>query len=201
MGARGQRKRNRSDIVLPKTALQALKAIGADYPVMRRPSKGQPIPKGVRLMRYGKTAEERLMELAPEGSAPEKMVYGWLVKHGIPFEYQVPLLGGRVPGGAIVDFVLELRETPLIIRVMGYYHTLPAQIIRDEMQRDYLEQLGWRVEDVWDYEVNTEEKVNEKMIEVIYGFPKPVGLGGRLGTERSVCPRCGDPDCEGGDAV
>ena len=202
MGESRQRKRHRSNLVpeIPRTALQALKALGGKVPrpKLKRPSKGDPIPTRSRLTQWGKTAEEKLMELAPEGSQPERMVYGWLIRHGVPFEFQVPLMGGRVPGGAIVDFVLHLRETPLIIRIMGYWHDMPGQKTNDELQRDALEQVGWRIEDIWEYEINTEQKVRDKMVEILYGHPKPTGLGNGVKTERAVCPRCGDPDCTGG---
>ena len=199
MGTSRQRQRNRSDLVkFPKTALQAVKTLGDKEPrlKLRRPAKGAPIAPRSRLTTYGLTAEERLMLLSPdEGSKPEKMIYGWLMREGIPFEYQVPLMGGRVPGGAIVDFIISLREPPFVIRVMSYHHTLPDQKTRDDLQKDALEMLGWRVEDVWEYEVTTADKTRYKMMELLYGTPKPTGLSGTSAPEAHVCPRCGDPDC------
>src|SRR3990167_863477 len=45
----------------------------------------------------------------PRSTLPEVVVYDWLENKGIPFIYQQELFGGRqVPGGFVLDFLLEL---------------------------------------------------------------------------------------------
>jgi hypothetical protein len=145
-------------------------------PIMVRKSD---IPTGQRLREVGLTEEQRLIIRTPEGSIPERMVYGWLRRHKIPFRYQQSVMGGRVPGGAIIDFVIEQGITPIALRVMGYHwHTLPGQRYRDDIQREALENNGFRVVDAWDYEVNTYDRVNATMNEVMYGINLRNGLTG-----------------------
>jgi G:T-mismatch repair DNA endonuclease (very short patch repair protein) len=158
-------------------------------PVLRitRPKKLQWDNTGVALFRkqkYGESEQEALMALAPEdASTPEKMVYGWLVRQDIPFGFQVEVEGGRVPGGAVIDFVIYLREPELAIRVMGYWHEMLIQKVRDDLQLDSLIQLGYEVVDIWDYEVNTVDKLERKMMEVLYGIKRqPAAAGSKSST-------------------
>lgn len=192
MGQSGIRNRNRSPIK-PKSLKQAISDKIPRLKLKRHP-RGRYIPMGSRLKKYGRTPEEELMADI-EGSKPERLIYGWLKRHNIPFKYQQPLLGGRVPGGAVVDFILHLRAKPLIIRVMGYYHHDPLQAINDDLQRNALESIGWEVKDVWDYEVNTEKKVQNKMLEILFGMPEFVSVSGGPADRRTECPYCEDPFC------
>ena len=153
-----------------------------------------------RIQKYGLPQLEEYAKNSPgDASLPEKLVYAWLVKHGIPFNYQYALMGGHVPGGAIVDFVIYLRDPSVILRIMGYYwhNKSPASQINDDLQLESLEDLGYIVEDIWDYEVNTLKKLFAKMSSVIYGMPKPLGLkaAGGISYGFGVCTRCGDPAC------
>ncbi|KKM96670.1 hypothetical protein LCGC14_1175760 [marine sediment metagenome] len=176
MGTRRKRKRNRSHLTIPKNAKEALLIFASkSVPVPklgRRPPKGERIRQGTRLRQHGYTPEESLMLLAPDGSKPERIIYGWLVRHQVPFEYQVPLMGGRVPGGAIIDFKLNIRFPAILIRVQSYWHTKIGRIIKDELQLQALQNLGYDVRDVWDYEVSTEAKVHTVMTHLIYGPPR-----------------------------
>jgi len=155
--------------------------------------------KGI-VKKYGLSQLEAYARKSPtDASLPERLVHAWLTKHGIPFSYQYALLGGHVPGGAIVDFVIRLRSPFVILRIMGYYwhHKSPATQINDDLQLESLEDLGYVVEDIWDYEVNTLKKLFAKMNSVIYGMPKPSGLmaAGAVSYGFGVCTRCGDPAC------
>jgi len=81
---------------------------------------------------------------------------------------------------------------------MSYWHRMPGTQLNDELQRDALEALGFRVVDIWEYEVNSYDKVNMKMREIIYGMPKSTGLKGAgfiFEKDERICPYCGDPDC------
>jgi len=135
----------------------------------KRASKGKPAAIG-RVWKHGLTPEELLMRIAPAGTAPERMLFGWLVTHGISFTFQEPVLGGRVPGGAIIDFVIYEVEPPLAIRVQSYWHTSGESMLHDEVQAGVLMDLGFSVQDIWEFEVNTVERVNLKMRELLYGF-------------------------------
>lgn len=155
--------------------------------------------KGI-VKKYGLSRLEAYAKDSPrDASLPERLVYAWLTKHEIPFSYQYALMGGHVPGGAVVDFVIRLRQPSVILRIMGYYwhHKSPATQINDDLQLESLEDLGYVVEDIWDYEVNTLKKLFAKLNSVIYGVhqlsgvkattPVSYGLG--------ICTRCGDPAC------
>lgn len=145
---------------------------------IRKKARGDKPALGVKQIRgVGISEKDYLMSLAPErASDPEKMIYGWLVLHDFPFQFQVSLMGGFVPGGAVVDFILQVRGGPTIIRVMGYWHKSIAQKYNDDLQRQSLEELGYEVVDVWDYEVNTPEKVHWTMMGLLFGYSRPTGL-------------------------
>jgi len=66
---------------------------------------------------------QRLRDQDVVGSVPELMVYGWLERRGVPFEFQSSMFGGRqVRGGLVPDFVLNhLTEALAILRVQGEY--------------------------------------------------------------------------------
>ncbi len=130
-----------------------------------------------------------------QASLPERRVYGWLIRHRIDFEYQASLLGGRKPGGAVVDFIVALRQPPLVLRIMSYWHTSPTSKVFDDKQAQEIEDLGYQVEDVWEYELNTPDATNHTMMRILYGMPKP--SGGLVGSRPSeeVCPYCGRAGC------
>ncbi len=76
------------------------------------------------------------------GSKDEVRVYLILKKHNIPFETQVNFDGGSdVFGGQRADFVLPDRRT--IIEVLGPWHDLPGQQLRDARKWDRRRQEGW----------------------------------------------------------
>lgn len=85
-------------------------------------------------------------------TTPEKMVYMWLTKHHIMFDYQYPVAGGRQElGGSIGDFILTDLMPPLYLRVQGtYWHAKREAIARDMMEREQLVTMGYQVVDVWE---------------------------------------------------
>ena len=155
--------------------------------------------KGI-IRKYGLSRLEAYARKSPgDASLPERLVYAWLMKNEIPFSYQYALMGGHVPGGAIVDFVIRLRNPSVILRIMGYYwhHKSPATQINDDLQLESLEDLGYIVEDIWDYEVNTLKKLFAKMNSVIYGMHRFTGLKAvpAVSYGFGICTRCGDLAC------
>lgn len=84
---------------------------------------------------------------------PEVTVAEWLARFGIPFEFQVLLLGlsRKVRGSTVVDFLLA-TQPPIVIRVQGvYWHGRTAvKQLADLEQREALEEAGYVVVDVWE---------------------------------------------------
>jgi len=163
-----------------------------------RPLPRQSEARGTKLESHGLTRDEELM-LATAGiermSMPERRIYGWLVRHKIEFESQVPLMGGRRPGGAVVDFIIYTRVPPIVLRVQSYWHTDPAAKSFDDYQKQAIEDLGYQVVDVWEYELSGEEETHFTMVTILYGAPKPRGLGVGIGELELTCPYCGRPGC------
>ncbi len=195
MGKSGRSQRRRSDVKFP-TRGEAFEAYNsASSPVLKLPRRSAMgyVPKGTRLRKYSLTPEEQLMRYAPEGTAPERLVFGWLVVHQFTFTFQEAVAGGRaIPGGAVVDFVIYDKIPPIALRVMSYWHEPATQQVADAIQAEMLMEYGYRVEDVWEWEINTYEKVSGKMMEILYGTPK-FGTTGVVATYK--CPYCGDPNC------
>jgi len=137
---------------------------------------GKPMPTGKSLIiKHGETPEEALAKIAPAEakSKPERMLYGWLIKHNISFAYQTNVAGGRaVPGGAVLDFVLYERAIPIVIRIQSYWHMGAEMLLGDDIQLNMLQQMDFMVEDVWEWEISTVPKLESKMREILYGAPK-----------------------------
>jgi len=164
-------------LVFPSTRHEAIEVFRkSSIPQIRLPKtrKGLPQPAGTRLRKHGMTPEERLAQYAPASSStiPERMVFGWLKTHNFMFTFQDPVMGGRVPGGAVVDFIVYDKTPPVVIRIMSYWHKSTAVQTGDDIQMEMLISLGYQVEDVWEVEVSTVERVDEKMRQVFYGAPK-----------------------------
>ena len=79
----------------------------------------------------------------------EALVYSWLVKRNIVFDFQTSLRGGFYQlGGAVVDFLLPARR--LAWRVFGeYWHRGVEKEGRDILKREMLGELGYTVVDLW----------------------------------------------------
>lgn len=192
-------KRNKRIPSVAKTFNQALDSMGAfRIKRRRRALPKQSEARGVGLEKYGPSPDESLMASTAgivRMSMPERRVYGWLVRHKIDFESQVPLLGGRMPGGAVIDFIIAMRQPPIALRVMSYWHTSPASKSFDDYQKQAVEDEGYQIEDVWEYELSTPDETNHTMMRVLYGAPKSQGaLVGGMAIEE-ICPHCGRPGC------
>ena len=161
---------------------------------LRKGIKGRPQPTGTRLRKYGLTPEEQYMQYAPEGTKPERLVFGWLLKHKFMFDFQQPVMGGRIPGGAVVDFIIYDKQPPIALRIMSFWHESPEVKWTDDIQAENLFQLGYQVEDVWEREINTLDKVDYKMRQIIFGAPKMRTV---IPVVEKVCSQCGSSQCVG----
>lgn len=86
-------------------------------------------------------------------SRPEYMVGKMLDKLGWRYVFQSPFMGGRkVPGGQVLDFVIDERRT--VVDVRGYYHYGAAKEYKDAMQAAALAQAGYREVAVWEEEID-----------------------------------------------
>jgi len=96
-------------------------------------------------------------------SSWERKVYYALRRRGISFQMQVNYAGGvGILGGMRVDFVLQDR--PVIIRVQGPWHLFPAAQARDELQRQYLQALGYTVVDLYEEDIaNLDRALEQKL--------------------------------------
>jgi hypothetical protein len=90
------------------------------------------------------------------GTVPELLVYDWLTRKGIPFEFQVEVQGGRQNhGGSVVDFIVHSGRN-WAWRIQTWYHTLPEKRARDAIQRKLIEGAlvqGYQIDgvvDCWD---------------------------------------------------
>ena len=78
----------------------------------------------------------------------ESLVYGAIDQLGIPYQKQVALFDKFV-----VDALFPQRL--LVLEIHGrYWHQRPEIKKKDYSKRRYLEKCGYRVEEVWDYEIN-----------------------------------------------
>ena len=100
-------------------------------------------------------------------SAPEAIVYRWLVKNGIPFSFQTSLMGGHFElGGSVLDCILTERQIGRRVQGM-YWHQGVAKKGTDELQRENLEALGLTIVDIW--EDDLEDRLEETMQLAIQG--------------------------------
>lgn len=79
-----------------------------------------------------------LQKKFPVGTIPELLVYDWLRKEGLSFDYQVELYGGRgFRGGLIPDFVLYQDGTNADVwQVNGdYWHSISRKGFHDQTSK------------------------------------------------------------------
>lgn len=77
----------------------------------------------------------------------EKLVYNSIESLNIPYKRQVPMFGKFV-----VDALFPDKK--LVLEVFGrYWHERPSIVKKDYSKKKYLEKCGYRVEEIWDYEI------------------------------------------------
>jgi hypothetical protein len=210
MGKSGKRNGNRSQVTIPSSAAEALRPKKLTVPKVSsrtpRIALEDGFPKG-KFELLGGTWEDMLGEVAPDEveATSDRLIYGWLKREQIDFEYGHIIVGGQVDAYAFVEFFLPYEIPQICIRVLSYYWDKKSPLdFKSESERAALEYMGYRVEDVWDYDVNTYNKVEDKMREILYGRPHNQGSGpeGLLPMELrfyeldpGVCPYCGDSAC------
>ena len=109
------------------------------------------------------------MTTKPIMSDIEEIVYNFLTKRSIEFEFQSSMLGGRYElGGSIADFTIY--ELYLIFRVHGdYWHRPITKQATDAVQRELLESQGWTVVDIYGSDLETPEEVNNTLERALQG--------------------------------
>lgn len=107
-----------------------------------RPEGGEPTVTDLARRLGGDAAlAKRIVALQarfPVGTVPELIVYDWLRKEGLRFDYQVELYGGRgFRGGLIPDFVLYQDQTNADIwQVQGdYWHSISRKGFHDQTSK------------------------------------------------------------------
>ncbi len=84
----------------------------------------------------------------------EGIVYQWLSKNNIPFDFQSTLSGGRSElGGITAPFVLQDR--PVVIRTFDSVDGVVKEA-KDRQEREVLHRVGYIVVDVHDYDLATQ---------------------------------------------
>jgi len=160
------------------------------YPKFKRRRAQRYIPVGTRLLRIGDDLRTQLSAGPLEASPAERAVYGWLIRFDVPFIFQQPLMGGRrIPGGAVVDFLIPFNPS-IVIRVQSYWHTNAEQVEVDVVQEMVLEEEGFVVEDIWEWETTDWRTLSARLEEILFGY-RPV-YGAPIVKEAYVPPH---PDC------
>uniref|UniRef100_A0A6M3KTR4 Uncharacterized protein n=1 Tax=viral metagenome TaxID=1070528 RepID=A0A6M3KTR4_9ZZZZ len=103
------------------------------------------------------------------GSTEEWRVAVALERYKIDYSYQVPLFGGRLPGGQILDFVVYI-PFPTPLQVFGkYWHstqTSGAESLAVAALMRYYEREPIII---WDYEIPDQEEANKVVKERVKG--------------------------------
>jgi len=101
------------------------------------------------------------------GTDIELIVYNYLVRHKINFEFQTSLAGGIYSlGGSVVDFILP--EYRIGLRVMGeYWHRGVAKSGTDLIQKERLQAMGLTIVDLQEDDIK--ERLTETMVKALRG--------------------------------
>ncbi len=105
----------------------------------------------------GETELEQRAERGIYGSLPERILYKELKRRRIEFSFQSSMMGGRQQlGGIVADFILPFYK--IIIQVQGtIWHVGKDAEAWDTRQRLTLENMGYTVLYIWDYETYSKE--------------------------------------------
>lgn len=102
-----------------------------------------------------------------KGTLPERIINRWLIEkghfvEGMDFNQQSSLEGGRAEmGGLVVDVLFPIMK--IIIQVEGPTHLEFLRSKKDEEQKGILEDMGFRVFNVWEREIYNEVLLEEVM--------------------------------------
>ena len=100
-------------------------------------------------------------------TSPEAIIYDYLTKRKIPFEFQTSLMGGIYElGGAVVDFILP--ELNIGLRVQGeYWHRGISKSGSDLIQKENLAAMGFVVVDLQEDDLHN--RLEETMVKALRG--------------------------------
>jgi hypothetical protein len=95
------------------------------------------------------------------GTSPELLVYDWLTRRRLQFQFQSSLFGGRkIRGGLVADFVVWIGANPMAWRVQGeHWHSSAADKAHDKANRyrllrsSYLGRRFIAVVDLWELDI------------------------------------------------
>jgi hypothetical protein len=95
------------------------------------------------------------------GTSPELLVYDWLYRRRLQFEFQSSLFGGRkIRGGLVCDFVVWMGTSPMAWRVQGeHWHSSAADKAHDKANRyrllrsSYMGRHFIAVVDLWELDI------------------------------------------------
>ncbi|TSA46441.1 DUF559 domain-containing protein [bacterium] len=77
----------------------------------------------------------------------EQLVYNSIEELNVSYKRQVPMFGKFV-----VDTLFPDKN--LVLEIFGrYWHERPAIVKKDYSKKKYLEKCGYKVEEIWDYEI------------------------------------------------
>jgi very-short-patch-repair endonuclease len=150
--------------------------------VFSQPRNGLRIPRALDPALAREERYQQFLFRAPNATRPEFMVHEALERRGLlspfsdppgfDFDYQVPLLGGRELGGAVVDFVIESIAPPVVLRIQGeFFHFADDETeARDIVQKLAIKSLGFTVVDIVAQDTLTEERVNQVLHSALLGF-------------------------------
>jgi len=98
----------------------------------------------------------------------EAIVYNYLIKRNIPFDFQTALAGGHFQlGGSVVDFILI--ESNIALRCQGeYWHRGIEKTGSDIIQKEQLAAMGYTVVDLLADDL--ENRPNETLSLAIQGI-------------------------------
>lgn len=135
----------------------------ADYLNLPRKRHGPIVRRGLSLPKLGESElESRAVPLSEVlGSLEERILYKALSLRKIPFDFQSSMIGGRMElGGMVADFILLDRNA--IIRVQGtIWHTGIVAEARDKEHRAIMENMGYVVWDIWDWEIRNRDLMDD----------------------------------------
>jgi hypothetical protein len=148
-----------------------LKSLPRIHPGILERQRTPPIRRrGLPSLLKEKSEEEKraVEESWIKGTLPERIVFKALLirgmKPGRDFDFQSSLDGGRKElGGMVVDFIIYTLP-PIALRIQGdYFHGLPAAILKDAKQRSRLEQLGFEVRDLQEWECYSQTVLEDRL--------------------------------------
>lgn len=125
--------------------------------------------RGVRRPKVGEDPLEAraVSKSSVRGTLPERIVYKYLTNNlkmvaGADFDFQSSQSGGRLElGGLVADFLFPYMR--IVIQVQGPTHTEYLRGKKDEEQRAILQDMGYRVFDIYELDIYNESRLDDWM--------------------------------------